>query len=89
MIGCSYFPNNDNCRILHFILSNQFDNGKSPTMAKRLRQLFESVLPETIDELLDNIHEYRKYLTGDFESKVIELNKLTKNIIAKKVIENE
>jgi len=59
-------------------------NGKSPTMAKRLRQFFEAVLPESIDELLDNVYEYRKYLTGDFESKVEELNELTKNMIKNK-----
>lgn len=59
-------------------------NGKSPTMAKRLRQFFEAVLPNSIDELLENVHEYRKYLTGDFESKVEELNELTKNMIKEK-----
>jgi len=59
-------------------------NGRSPTMAKRLRQFFEEILPETIDELLDNIHTYRSYLKGDFESKVEELNKLTQDIIKKK-----
>jgi len=59
-------------------------NGKSPTMAKRLRQFFEEVLPETIDELLGNVYEYRKYLTGDFEEKVEHLNELTKSIIETK-----
>ena len=59
-------------------------NGKSHTMAKRLRQFFEAVLPNSIDELLENVHEYRKYLTGDFESKVEELNELTKNMIKEK-----
>lgn len=59
-------------------------NGKSPTMAKRLRQFFEDVLPDSIDELLQNVNEYRKYLTGDFEEKVDHLNELTKSIIENK-----
>ena len=32
-------------------------NGKSPTMAKRLRQFFEQVLPEEIDKLASYIYE--------------------------------
>ncbi len=58
-------------------------NGKSPTMAKRLRQFFELILPESIDELLTNINEYRRHLKGDFEYKVVELNKLTQSMIEK------
>jgi len=58
-------------------------NGKSPTMAKRLRQYFEEFLPENIDDLLQNINQYRKELKNDFEFKVNELNNLTKSIIQK------
>ncbi|MBO9684676.1 MAG: bifunctional precorrin-2 dehydrogenase/sirohydrochlorin ferrochelatase, partial [Flavisolibacter sp.] len=32
-------------------------NGKSPTIAKRLKDLFNELLPEEIDELLDNMQE--------------------------------
>lgn len=64
-------------------------NGKSPTMAKRLRQFFEAILPESIDGLLDNIHTYRSYLKGDFEYKVEELNELTKNIIRQKEVSSQ
>lgn len=56
-------------------------NGKSPTTAKRLRQLFEQVLPEEIDELLENLHDYRKTLELDFEGKVDALNKLTEGLL--------
>ena len=56
-------------------------NGKSPTMVKRLRQLFEEVLPEEIDDLVENLNKYRKTLKGNFEFKVNTLNKITKKIV--------
>ena len=49
-------------------------NGKSPTLAKRIRQFLERLFPEEIDELLDTLRSYRETLKGDFESKVIEMN---------------
>jgi precorrin-2 dehydrogenase / sirohydrochlorin ferrochelatase len=52
-------------------------NGKSPTMAKRMRQLLEEILPEEIDDLVENLNTYRKTLKGDFEEKVDAMNKLT------------
>ncbi len=59
-------------------------NGKSPTMAKRLRQFFEEVLPENMNELVLNINDYRKKLKGDFEEKVHALNELTKEFVEQK-----
>lgn len=59
-------------------------NGKSPTTAKRLRQFFEEVLPESIDDLVKNLNEYRKTLKGDFEEKVETLNEFTKGLVNKK-----
>ena len=59
-------------------------NGKSPTMAKRLRQFFEDVIPESIDELAENLNSYRKTIKGDFEEKVKLINDLTKDMIDKK-----
>ena len=56
-------------------------NGKSPTAAKRLRQFFEDVLPENLNELVENLHSYRKTIKGDFEDKVTKLNELTKEMI--------
>lgn len=58
-------------------------NGKSPTTAKRLRQFFEDVIPEDIDDMVKNLNEYRKTLKGDFEEKVEALNEFTKGLIAK------
>ncbi len=59
-------------------------NGKSPTTAKRLRQFFEDVIPENVDDLVKNLNEYRKTIKGDFEEKVETLNEFTKGLIAKK-----
>lgn len=56
-------------------------NGKSPTAAKRLRQLLEEVLPEEIDELLENLNAYRDTLKGDFEEKVKAMNEITQSLI--------
>lgn len=58
-------------------------NGKSPTFAKRLRQLFESVFPENMDELLLNLHRYRSTLQLSFEDKVDRMNALTQELIGK------
>jgi len=59
-------------------------NGKSPTTAKRLRQFFEDVIPENIDDLVKNLNEYRKTIKGDFEQKVETLNEFTKGLVEKK-----
>jgi len=56
-------------------------NGKSPTTAKRLRQFFEDVIPENIDDLVKNLNEYRKTIKGDFEEKVETLNEFTKGLV--------
>lgn len=56
-------------------------NGKSPTAAKRLRQFFEEILPENINELVENLNVYRKTIKGDFEDKVSKMNELTKEMI--------
>ena len=58
-------------------------NGKSPTLAKRLRQIFEEVVPDNINELAENLNAYRKTLNCDFSNKVLQLNKLTKTLLIK------
>ncbi|MEM9546878.1 MAG: bifunctional precorrin-2 dehydrogenase/sirohydrochlorin ferrochelatase [Bacteroidota bacterium] len=58
-------------------------NGKSPTTAKRLRQFFEDVIPEKIDDMVQNLNEYRKTIKGDFERKVEVLNEMTKGLVEK------
>ncbi|MGJ1435728.1 precorrin-2 dehydrogenase/sirohydrochlorin ferrochelatase family protein [Sphingobacterium multivorum] len=56
-------------------------NGKSPTIAKRVKELLNDLLPEEIDETLSLMSTYREQLRGDFEYKVKQLNEHTKNIL--------
>ena len=56
-------------------------NGKSPTLAKRMREYLEDLLPEEIDELTLHLHHYRNSLTCDFHEKVHNLNQLTKALL--------
>ena len=58
-------------------------NGQSPTTAKRLRQFFEDVLPENVDDLVKNLNTYRKTIKGNFEKKVSTLNRITESLIRK------
>jgi uncharacterized protein len=59
-------------------------NGKSPTIAKRLKDLFNELLPEELGELLDNMVEIRAKLKGDFTYKVNQLNAITKDFVLDK-----
>jgi siroheme synthase-like protein len=52
-------------------------NGKSPTMAKRLKQVLQESIPDSIDEILNKLAVIRDRLAGDFSNKVKELNNIT------------
>jgi len=52
-------------------------NGKSPTLTKRMRELLTDVLPEEIDDLLQNLEQIRADLKVDFDDKVNKLNAIT------------
>ncbi|NIG53448.1 bifunctional precorrin-2 dehydrogenase/sirohydrochlorin ferrochelatase [Chitinophaga sp. Cy-1792] len=52
-------------------------NGKSPTVAKRLKQVLQEAIPDTLDEVLNKLHIIRDKLKGDFAAKVKKLNSLT------------
>lgn len=58
-------------------------NGKSPTLSKRIREFFEDILPENIDDLIVNLNDYRKTLKGNFEEKVNKLNEITASFLKK------
>ncbi len=60
-------------------------NGKSPTLAKRLREVFSEYLPGEIDDVMNNLQNIREQLHGDFQHKVEELNKITKSLVEKPV----
>ncbi|MFZ9160668.1 MAG: precorrin-2 dehydrogenase/sirohydrochlorin ferrochelatase family protein [Aquirufa sp.] len=56
-------------------------NGKSPTLAKRIRAFLEDVIPDEIQTSLEQLEAARKTLKGDFQEKITQLNELTKNLI--------
>lgn len=57
-------------------------NGKSPTIAKRLKELLNEALPEEIDETLTYMNQLRDLLKGDFTDKVRTLNAHTVSLLA-------
>ncbi len=59
-------------------------NGKSPTFAKRFRELLEEILPDDLQQVLDNLNKIRANLKHDFAQKVKTLNEITSNLVAKK-----
>lgn len=52
-------------------------NGKSPTMAKRLRQFFEEVFPDNMQAILLNLRAIREQLRDDFQHKLQVLEEVT------------
>jgi len=52
-------------------------NGKSPTIAKRVKETLQEVIPDEMDVLLDNMQHIRNQLKGDFSEKVKKLNEIT------------
>jgi uncharacterized protein len=60
-------------------------NGKSPTIAKRLKEQLLEMVPEEIDGVLDNMHRIRNSINGDFAGKVKQLNDITSVLAAKQI----
>jgi siroheme synthase-like protein len=58
-------------------------NGKSPTFAKRLKQVLNESLPSNMDESLENLNFLRDQLKGDFQDKVDKLNQYTASLVEK------
>jgi uncharacterized protein len=57
-------------------------NGQSPTIAKRLKETLQETLPDEVDSLLNNMHELRQYLKGDFAAKIKQLDGITRTLAA-------
>lgn len=56
-------------------------NGKSPTIAKRLKQVLQEAIPDTLDEVLNKLQIIRDKLKGDFSEKVKQLNEITEVLV--------
>ena len=52
-------------------------NGKSPTLSKRIRQYLEDALPNSTQEIINNLQAIRNKLLGDFSDKLNKLNDIT------------
>src|SRR5690606_37042426 len=52
-------------------------NGKSPTIAKRIKEILHDSIPDDIENSLDNLSIIRSRLNGDFSYKVKKLNEIT------------
>jgi len=57
-------------------------NGKSPTIAKRLKETLQETLPDELGDLLHHMPVIREKLGGDFSEKIRILNVLTASIAA-------
>ncbi len=55
-------------------------NGMSPTISKRLKEVLNDVLPDELDEVIEQLNQIRNSLKGDFADKVQKLNEITKQL---------
>lgn len=63
-------------------------NGKSPTIAKRLKEVLNDAVPAELDDVLENMNKVRSKLNGNFEYKVKKLNALTKVLVENETVES-
>jgi siroheme synthase-like protein len=59
-------------------------NGKSPVMARRWREVLEESIPAGTELSIEQLHELRTFLQGDFAQRVATLNKTTQVLLQKK-----
>ncbi len=56
-------------------------NGKSPTLAKRLKEILEENLPDELNDSAIHLNEFRNFLKGDFNRKVKKMNRATQGLV--------
>jgi siroheme synthase-like protein len=64
-------------------------NGKSPTIAKRLKEVLNEGLPDELNITLQQMSDLRNSLSGDFAHKVKTLNKVTSVLVEPKQLEKK
>lgn len=56
-------------------------NGKSPTLARRLKEFFNDVLPDELQNVVSNLHTIRQNIKTGFKERVKKLNEITVSLI--------
>jgi siroheme synthase-like protein len=64
-------------------------NGKSPTIAKRLKEVLNEALPDELDTTLQQMSRLRETLSGDFAGKVKTLNEITSVLVSGQVTKSD
>jgi len=58
-------------------------NGKSPTAAKRIKEVLNDALPAELDNVITNLNHLRNKMNGTFGDKVKKLDEITKVLVEK------
>ncbi len=61
-------------------------NGKSPVLARRMREHLEEAIPDDINVSIDNLNAFRNKHKGSFQEKVADLNKITQTLTTNNTI---
>jgi siroheme synthase-like protein len=56
-------------------------NGKSPTLARRLKEFFNEVLPDEIETVVSNLNSIRNNIKTGFKERVKKLNEITASLV--------
>jgi siroheme synthase-like protein len=56
-------------------------NGKSPTLARRLKEFFNEVLPDELETVVANLNSIRNNIKTGFKERVKKLNEITASLV--------
>lgn len=59
-------------------------NGKSPTMAKRIKEVLNDSIPKEINDSIENMSRLRGHIKGNLGDKIKKLNRVTASLIKNK-----
>lgn len=64
-------------------------DGKSPTIAKRLKEVLNAAIPDEMNSVLDNLQVIRKRMNGNFADKVKRLDAITSVLVEEEQKESQ
>ena len=64
-------------------------DGKSPTIAKRLKEILQVAIPDEMNNVLDNLQVIRRRMNGNFSDKVKKLDAITKVLVEEEQKESQ